>query len=218
MSTHSQSGVSTLHIIVILAVAAVIFGIAGTFMADSQPETASVAATGADTSKTQSPIESMAETVAESETADMLEAVEARNMEVEAEMMDDDMSESEVGASAEADPAVTSQIEPTPTAAGTFSDYSADKLALAQNGTVVLFFHANWCPSCRSLENDINANLGSIPADTHILKLDYDTQTELKKKYGVVRQHTLVVVNADGSEVKKITGLTNTLGQVANQL
>ena len=62
---------------------------------------------------------------------------------------------------------------PAASTAGTFETYSADKLALASDGTVVLFFHANWCPSCRGLENDINAKLSQIPANTHILKLDY---------------------------------------------
>jgi thiol-disulfide isomerase/thioredoxin len=107
---------------------------------------------------------------------------------------------------------------PAPSTAGTFEAYSPEKLALANGGTVVLFFHANWCPSCRGLENDLNAKLSQIPSNTHILKLDYDTETELKKQYGVIRQHTLVVVDADGTELKKLTGLTNTLDQVVNQL
>jgi thiol:disulfide interchange protein len=115
-------------------------------------------------------------------------------------------------------PAAASDEAPTPPTAGTFETYSPEKLALANNGTVVLFFHADWCPSCRGLENDINAQLSQIPENTHILKLDYDTETELKKRYGVIRQHTLVVVDATGTELKKLTGLTNTLDQVVNQL
>lgn len=99
---------------------------------------------------------------------------------------------------------------------GSFSDYDESKLT--SDGVNVLFFHADWCPSCRSLENDLNAKLGQIPADVNILKLDYDTENELKKKYGVIRQHTLVVVDGDGIEVRKLTGLTNTLSQVVGQL
>ena len=72
MSTNLQSGVTALHIIAILAVFAVLFGIASTFMADSQPETTDIAATAADTTKTQSPIEEMAQTKAERETALLL--------------------------------------------------------------------------------------------------------------------------------------------------
>lgn len=101
---------------------------------------------------------------------------------------------------------------------GTYEEYAPEKLALANDGRVVLFFHADWCPSCRALESDINANLSTMPANTHILQVDYDTATELKQKYGVVRQHTLVVVDANGDEVKTITGLTNTLEQVVAQI
>ncbi len=103
-----------------------------------------------------------------------------------------------------------------PTVAGTFTEYSADKLALADSGDVVLFFHADWCPSCRNLERDITAN--TVPDNVHILKVDYDEETALKQKYGVTRQHTLVVVDSAGNKVKTLTGLTNTLAQVTNQL
>lgn len=101
---------------------------------------------------------------------------------------------------------------------GSFEDYSPEKLALAKTGDVILFFHADWCPSCRGLEKDINDNLSNIPEGTHILKIDYDTAMDLKKKYGVVRQHTLVHVSETGAEIKKLTGLTNTLNQVVSQI
>lgn len=125
-------------------------------------------------------------------------------MEDEAEMMDED--------------AMMDDATPAATVSGTFEAYSPEKLALAADGDVVLFFHADWCPSCRGLEDDLNAQLSQIPANTHILKLDYDTETELKRQYGVVRQHTLVVVDANGAEIKKLTGLTNTLDQVLTQI
>lgn len=108
--------------------------------------------------------------------------------------------------------------DPLPLAAGTWEAYSPEKLALAETGDVVLFFHANWCPSCRALESDITANLSNIPDGVHLLRVDYDTETELKKKYGIVRQHTLVHVNANGDKIKDLTGLNNTLAQVVSQI
>lgn len=91
--------------------------------------------------------------------------------------------------------------------AGTYEAYSAEKVAMAAaKGPVVLFFHAAWCPTCRSLNNDIEANMANIPAGTTILKVDYDTETELKKKYGVTYQHTMVQIDADGSLIKKWSG------------
>ena len=76
----------------------------------------------------------------------------------------------------------------------------------AAGQTRVYFFHAGWCPSCRALERDINANLDRIPADVVLFKTDYDSNTALKRRYGVTYQHTLVVVDAQGELVTKWTG------------
>ncbi len=91
-------------------------------------------------------------------------------------------------------------------ASGSYEDYAASKLAWANDGKVVLFFKASWCPTCQSVDKNILANLGEIPANTHILKVDYDTSGELKKKYGVTYQHTFVQVNAQGNLIKKWSG------------
>jgi thioredoxin 1 len=93
--------------------------------------------------------------------------------------------------------------------AGTYEQYAPEKLSRAETGDVVLFFHANWCPICRALEQDITADLSRIPANTHILKVDYDTATELRQKYGVTVQHTFVQVDAQGNAVAKWIDATN---------
>jgi thioredoxin 1 len=100
---------------------------------------------------------------------------------------------------------------------GSYEAYAPEKLARAETGDVVLFFHASWCPSCRGLSADIEGNLAAIPADLSILKVDYDTETELKKKYGVTYQHTLVQVAADGSLIKKWSG-SPTLKALASEV
>jgi thiol-disulfide isomerase/thioredoxin len=100
---------------------------------------------------------------------------------------------------------------------GSYETYSADKIARAETGDVVLFFNASWCPSCRGLNTNIESNLKSIPEGVTILKTDYDKETELKKKYGVTYQHTLVQVDKDGNMIKKWSGgatLENLLGQI----
>lgn len=101
--------------------------------------------------------------------------------------------------------------------AGVYEAYSADKLARAETGDVVLFFHASWCPSCRGLNTNIESNSKSIPEGVSILKLDYDKETELKKKYGVTYQHTLVQVDKDGNMIKKWSG-GGTLDSVLSQI
>lgn len=113
----------------------------------------------------------------------------------------------------------TSMMDKTDTMmkVGSYEAYSADKIARAETGDVVLFFHASWCPSCRGLNSSIESNLKSIPEDVTILKTDYDKETELKKKYGVTYQHTLVQVDKDGNMIKKWSGggtLDNLLSQI----
>jgi len=212
MKSNTQSGLSTLHVIITLTAVAVVFGLIATLGSTGDAEL--VTQNSADITESASPLGNLAQNIANDQTESVTQAANERNTMIEAQM-----DESELQANAEQNiPAEPSNLAPTPTTAGTFEAYSPEKLALAEDGTVVLFFHADWCPSCRGLENDLNAKLSQIPANTHILKLDYDTETELKKQYGVIRQHTLVVVDADGTELKKLTGLTNTLDQVVNQL
>lgn len=102
-------------------------------------------------------------------------------------------------------------------ASGQYTVYEPSKLALAADGPVVLFFHAGWCPTCKAADTDINSNLSSIPANTTILKVDYDTNPDLKKKYGVTYQHTFVQVDANGTMIKKWSG-GNTLASIVSQL
>jgi thioredoxin 1 len=91
-------------------------------------------------------------------------------------------------------------------APGSYEDYSPEKLARAEDGQAVLFFHAAWCPTCKTLEKDINTNSASIPDGLSILKVDYDNSSDLKKKYGVTYQHTMVQVDKDGNLIKRWSG------------
>lgn len=100
---------------------------------------------------------------------------------------------------------------------GTYEDYSPEKIAFASEGKVVLFFHAPWCPTCKALDGDINAELSQIPSNTKILKVDYESSTELKKKYGVTYQHTLVQVDAQGNMITKWSG-GNTLESLLEKI
>lgn len=90
--------------------------------------------------------------------------------------------------------------------AGSYEEYSAEKVARADNGDVVLFFHASWCPTCRNQENNILKDLGNIPSNLTILKVDYDKEVELKKKYGITFQHTFVQVDAQGNVIASWAG------------
>ena len=83
-----------------------------------------------------------------------------------------------------------------------YVDYDAS--LVWKTDKTVLFFHADWCPTCVRLEKDIMS--GEIPADLTILNVNFDTYTDLKKKYGVTSQTTLVQVDSAGNELKKWLG------------
>lgn len=100
---------------------------------------------------------------------------------------------------------------------GVYEMYDESKLAMAESGKVVLFFKASWCPTCRTLDADIKASLGDIPAGVTILEVDYDKSADLKQKYGVTMQHTLVQVDKDGNQIIKWSG-GNTLESIIEKI
>jgi thiol:disulfide interchange protein len=90
----------------------------------------------------------------------------------------------------------------------TYVDYSPTTQAAAQQqGTTVLFFAATeWCQTCSALEAEILEKSDQIPAQVTILKVDYDNDSAMKSRYGVTTQHTLIVLDKSGSEVKRWVG------------
>ena len=95
---------------------------------------------------------------------------------------------------------------------GTYEEYAASKISLAAKEDVVLFFHASWCPICRSIEAEINKDPSKIPAGVHILKVNYDQEVALRQKYGVTVQHTFVQVDAQGNSLGKWSDQTTLAG------
>ena len=97
-------------------------------------------------------------------------------------------------------PEVAKKEEPTQPQPGAYKEYDAATVA-ATKGTKILFFHAQWCPQCRALDADLNA--GQIPENVTIFKVNYDTAQDLRQKYGVTLQTTLVKIDDTGNFVKK---------------
>lgn len=94
---------------------------------------------------------------------------------------------------------------------GTYEEFEPSKLALANERNVVLFFKADWCPSCNALDRDIEANLDQIPGDLTILKVDYDSRSgatdaelQLRDDLNVTYQHTIIQVDADGNRIQDV--------------
>ena len=85
-----------------------------------------------------------------------------------------------------------------------YLDYSSE--LIGKNDKTVLFFHATWCPSCNSADKNIKA---SWVDDFLLLKTDYDSNLELRKKYWVTTQHTFVRINSAWKVIKKWSGWNN---------
>ena len=92
-------------------------------------------------------------------------------------------------------------VAPSP---GQYLDYQgSDQLSQLAGQDRWLNFHASWCPQCRRLDQDINANPDQIPSGVVILKVDFDDNKDLKQQYGVTQQTTIVRIDADGREVSR---------------
>jgi len=83
---------------------------------------------------------------------------------------------------------------------GQYVEYSKSRLENAKEEFLVLFFHANWCPTCKAFEEKVLSE--EIPENIKILKVDFDTNGELRKKYNILTQTSFVLVDNDG-ELKK---------------
>ena len=126
------------------------------------------------------------------------EQVDPPSLELEAgaeaeekEMMDDEEDDMMDGDDMEYD-AKKAKEDAMMKLSGEYLDYTPELVATSKAEHTVLFFHATWCPSCRTLDKIIEG--GEVPDGISILKVDYDTNTDLRKKYAVTTQPTLVEV------------------------
>ncbi len=84
--------------------------------------------------------------------------------------------------------------------------YSPQLYAQTIDQKRILFFKANWCPTCNTADKDFLDNIGKIPEGVTVYQVDYDKETVLKKKYNITYQHTFVQVDTQGNEIAKWNG------------
>lgn len=92
-----------------------------------------------------------------------------------------------------------------------FKPYSKEAydMAISEGKTVVLDFHASWCPTCKKQEPILNEVLMMKGYENVVgLKVDFDKEKDLKKALNVSKQSTLVVFKS-GKEITRKTGLTS---------
>ena len=112
----------------------------------------------------------------------------------------------------------TSQLTELPTLqpaqeVGSYLPYSEETLANA-DGNVVLFFNADWCPTCQALRSNLEESRLQFPSDLTIIYADFDDETTLRQEYGVTTQHTLLKLDSSGAEVARDVGQIFTLEDV----
>lgn len=81
-----------------------------------------------------------------------------------------------------------------------YVDYEAETFS-SHNGKKILFFYADWCPTCRNWDKEVNESLAELPQNTYIAKVDYDSETNLKKEYGITVQSTAVFLDENGNVI-----------------
>jgi thiol-disulfide isomerase/thioredoxin len=98
----------------------------------------------------------------------------------------------------------TTATEAGPGAWVDLAAYEADPAAYHDTGDVVLFFNADWCPTCQATVASLDAD--GVPDGLTVVSVDFDDSDALRQRYGVTVQHTYVQVDADGQELATFTG------------
>ncbi len=81
----------------------------------------------------------------------------------------------------------------------------ADAQKFAELGPTVLFFYADWCPTCQSARADFEANSMDLD-EVSLLVVNYDDSQDLQQKYGITYQHTFVQIDSAGNPLAKWNG------------
>ncbi|MBK9322998.1 MAG: thioredoxin family protein [Bdellovibrionaceae bacterium] len=88
-----------------------------------------------------------------------------------------------------------------------FSNTAYDA-AIKAGDTVVVDFHASWCPTCKKQEPILNEIVSMKGYENVVaLKADFDKEKDLKKSLNVSKQSTIIVFKG-GKEVGRNTGVT----------
>lgn len=79
-----------------------------------------------------------------------------------------------------------------------FSDNALEK-SIENWKIPALYFKANWCLNCKLLEEELKEK--GFPDWIDIYEVDFDEAQDLRKKYLVNNQHTLVILDKEKKEI-----------------
>ena len=106
---------------------------------------------------------------------------------------------------------VTFQLKP-----GTAKAYSEAFAPVARetNKPMMLDFWADWCAACIEMEKAVYPDLGVLAVSPKFVfvKIDFDRQPELARRYGIEALPVLLFTNSRGLEIFRHRGLINARG------
>lgn len=83
--------------------------------------------------------------------------------------------------------------------------YTAYESGVIGNGeTSVLFFKASWCPKCTAHDRLLKQWYADQEFPVSVYAVDFDNSLDLRSRYGVVQQHTFVMIDGEGNAVKTV--------------
>lgn len=102
--------------------------------------------------------------------------------------------------------------------------YSSNILTNLPHERKILFFYANWCPTCRPADKEFVSGNAQIPNNVVVVRVNYnDPETdseekELAKTYEITYQHTFVEIDKDGKVIQRWNGggLSELLERIQN--
>ncbi len=97
----------------------------------------------------------------------------------------------------------SSSSESSEEVSGSYSDYTIG--ALDEPGKKVLFFWASWCPFCQENHDRLLNLYNENTYDVSVLKINYDTETELRTQFSVASQDTFILLDEDGTELERLS-------------
>lgn len=71
----------------------------------------------------------------------------------------------------------------------------------------ILDFHAEWCHPCKLMAPILDEYLKTNPV-YEIQKVDVDKEGSLAERYNVQSVPTLIIIDKDGNEVRRIVGFS----------
>jgi thioredoxin 1 len=78
--------------------------------------------------------------------------------------------------------------------------------AIAEKGPAIIYFHAEWCPTCRATMVSFRGRWPEIQPGITLVLADYDREAALKTQYGVTYQNSYVQVGRDGEKIQLWNG------------